>query len=81
MRKCAPLILLLLAADVFLLPSLDDVLPLVLLEAMARGRPVVASDRGAIAQVIEDRADGRIVPPGDRSAARATGKAAPCRLN
>ena len=59
---------LLLAADAFLLPSLDDVQPLVLLEAMARGRPVVASEVGAIPQVIEDRVDGRIVPPGDPAA-------------
>ena len=59
---------LLLAADAFLLPSLDDTLPQVMLEAMARGRPVVASEVGAVPQAIEDGVEGRLVPPGDPAA-------------
>ena len=59
---------LLLAADAFVLPSLEDTLPQVLLEAMARGRPVVATEVGAIPQAIEDGVEGRLVPPGDAAA-------------
>ena len=59
---------LLLAADAFVLPSLDDTLPQVLLEAMARGRPVIATAVGAIPQAIEDGVEGRLVSPGDVAA-------------
>jgi len=59
---------LLLAADAFLLPSLDEALPLGLLEAMARGRPVIASAVGGVPEVVEDRVHGLLVPPGDPGA-------------
>ena len=59
---------LLMAADACVLPSLWEGLPLSLLEALARGRPVVASRVGGIPEAVEDRATGRLVPAGDASA-------------
>lgn len=45
------------------IPSLSEGLPNVLLEAMAFGVPVIATDVGAIREVLSDRS-GVIIPPG-----------------
>jgi len=54
--------------DVLALPSLWEGFGLVLLEAMAAGRPVVASAVGPIPEVVVDGETGLLVPPGDSGA-------------
>ena len=51
--------------DVAVIPSRSDTLPLVLLQAMAAGVPVVASRVGGIREVVRDGVDGLLVAPGD----------------
>ncbi len=56
---------LMLGADIFALPSLWEGLPLVLLEAMARRLPIVATRIKGVADVVEDGVSGLLVEPGD----------------
>jgi glycosyltransferase involved in cell wall biosynthesis len=53
------------AIDVFAMPSIWEGFGLVLLEAMAAGRPVVASRVATIPEVVADGETGVLVPPGD----------------
>jgi glycosyltransferase involved in cell wall biosynthesis len=56
------------AADLFLLPSLEENLPNTLLEAMSCGTPVVAFDVGGVSEVLTQDETGKLVPAGDESA-------------
>ena len=47
-------------SDVFVLPTLNDCFPLVLLEAMAHKKPVVATNEGGIPDVVKDGENGLI---------------------
>jgi L-malate glycosyltransferase len=51
--------------DVFLVPSLYEGFGLVAAEAMAAGKPVVASDVDGLCEIIDDGETGILVPPGN----------------
>jgi glycosyltransferase involved in cell wall biosynthesis len=56
------------ALDVFVLPSVVESCPVVVLEAMAMNVPVVATDVGAVSELIVQGHTGLIVPPRDADA-------------
>jgi glycosyltransferase involved in cell wall biosynthesis len=62
-------------ADLVVLPSIgQEDLPIVLIEAMAAGRPVVATEVAGAVELVDDGATGLLVPPGRPDAlARAIG--------
>lgn len=56
------------AFDAFAYPSRHEGLGSALLDAMAFGLPVVASDVGGIPEIVRHREQGLLVPPGDEEA-------------
>src|SRR6266478_2272382 len=54
--------------DVLLFPSMVEGLPLVLLEAMATGMPVITTDTCGMADVVEHDFNGLLIPPADAAA-------------
>jgi glycosyltransferase involved in cell wall biosynthesis len=57
------------AMDIFLLTSLFEGLPRVVLQAIAASVPVVATDTGGVAEVVTHGESGLLVPPGRPAAA------------
>lgn len=53
------------AFDIFCLPSLNEGMGRVILEAMACGKPVVASDTGGIPELVQDGVTGFLCPIAD----------------
>ncbi|NDK38747.1 glycosyltransferase family 1 protein [Pseudoxanthomonas gei] len=56
--------------DCLLLPSLSEGMPLVALEAMSRGIPVIASAVGSLPSLLAHSDEGQLVPAGDAMALR-----------
>lgn len=56
------------AAAVFVMPSWFESFGISVIEAMAFGLPVVASNAGALPEIVEDGVTGLLVPPGDANA-------------
>jgi glycosyltransferase involved in cell wall biosynthesis len=52
--------------DFFILPSMNEGLPMVLLEAMASGKPIIATSVGAIPKVLDGGRHGVLIQPDDR---------------
>ena len=55
-------------SDCFLLPSLWELCPITILEAMSSGIPVIASDVGGVRDMVEYGKTGFLVSPGDQDA-------------
>ena len=61
-------------ADIFVFPTFADTLPLVNMEAMASGLPVITTRVGALTEEVEDGVTGFLVPPGDAAALAAAAR-------
>jgi colanic acid/amylovoran biosynthesis glycosyltransferase len=56
------------AADVFVMSSFAEGVPVVLMEAMMSGLPVVATQIAGVSELVEEGINGFLVPPSDREA-------------
>lgn len=56
------------ASDLLVLPSFAEGVPVVLMEAMAAGKPVVTTRIAGVPELVEDGVSGLLVPPGDSDA-------------
>jgi len=54
--------------DMVALTSVNEGTPVAMIEALASGRPVVATSVGGVPEVLENGALGKLVPPGDEGA-------------
>jgi Glycosyltransferase len=52
-------------SHIFILPSISEGLPVVLMEAQAMGLPVIASNVGGVSEIVADGKSGFLVPPKD----------------
>jgi glycosyltransferase involved in cell wall biosynthesis len=55
-------------SDIFILPSFAEGVPVSLMEAMATGIPVVATNVGGVSELVESERTGLLVPPADSAA-------------
>lgn len=58
---------LLVMSDIFVLPSRNEAMPICLLEAMAAGKPIIATRVDAVEDILEGERLGIIVPPENES--------------
>jgi len=56
------------ATDIFVLPSIFDILPTAIIEAMAMAKPVVATNVGGVPEIVTNNETGYLVPPRDSQA-------------
>jgi len=54
--------------DIFCLPSLNEGMGKVLVEAMTMGKPIIASDIGGIKDIVRSGENGLLIPVGDVAA-------------
>ncbi len=50
-------------ADILIHPSIEEVTPLVIMEAMASGIPIIATDTGAVSEIVNNNVTGFLVEP------------------
>jgi colanic acid/amylovoran biosynthesis glycosyltransferase len=55
-------------SDIFVLPSFAEGVPVSLMEAMVTGIPVIATNVGGVAELVESERTGLLVPPADSAA-------------
>lgn len=55
-------------SDVLVLPSFSEGVPVALMEAMVSARPVIATQVGGVAELVEDGVSGKLIAPGDAHA-------------
>ena len=55
-------------SDIFCFPTLGEPFGKAIIEAMACGKPVIATNSGGPAEIIQDRVDGILVPPSNPEA-------------
>jgi glycosyltransferase involved in cell wall biosynthesis len=56
------------AMDICIVPSIEEPLGLVAIEAHAAGTPVVVSNTGGLVEIVRDQHNGLVVPPKDHDA-------------
>ena len=52
-------------ADIYILPSYNEGLPVSVLEAISYGLPVISTPVGGIPEIVQDKVNGFLIEPGD----------------